>query len=70
MTIQYALSAIMTAEVMIVIGTSLKVYPAAGFIRYFKGKYLILINKEKTDYDQNCDLVFNEDVIEVIKKIS
>lgn len=69
-TIEYTLSAIMTCEVMIVVGTSLKVYPAAGFLRYFKGKYLILINKEHTGIDNNCDLVFNEDVIEVIKKIS
>lgn len=68
-TINYALSAIMTADVMIVIGTSLRVYPAASFVRYFKGKYLILINKDKTDYDENCDLVFNEDVINVIKQI-
>ena len=70
MTIQYALSAIMTADLMIVIGTSLRVYPAAGFIRYFKGKALVLINKGRTGFDSECDLVFDEDVIEVIKKIS
>lgn len=70
MTIQYALSAIMTADLMIVIGTSLRVYPAAGFIRYFKGKAMVLINKGRTGIDEQCDLVFDEDVIEVIKKIS
>jgi NAD-dependent deacetylase len=54
---------------MIVIGTSLKVYPAAGFIRYFKGRYLVVINKESTSYDNMCDLVFNEDVINVVKNL-
>ena len=64
-----SINAIMTCDTMIVIGTSLKVYPAAGFIRYFKGRNLILINKENTSYDSACDLVFNEDVISVINKI-
>lgn len=68
-TIGRSISAIMTCEVLIVVGTSLTVYPAAGFIRYFKGNYIILINKDKTSYDDNCDLVFNEDVVEVIKKL-
>ena len=70
LTVEYALSAIMTADVMIVIGTSLRVYPAAGYVRYFKGSSLVLINKGRTAYDSECDLVFDEDVIEVIKKIS
>lgn len=68
-TINRSISAIMTCDVLIVVGTSLTVYPAAGFLRYFKGNYLILINKQRTDYDNNCDLVFNEDVIEVVKKL-
>ncbi len=67
--ISRSISAIMTCDVMVVIGTSLTVYPAAGFIRYFKGRYLIVINKQKTAYDNSCDMVFNEDIIEVIKKI-
>lgn len=67
--ISRSINAIMTCDTMIVIGTSLKVYPAAGFIRYFKGKYLIVINKESTSYDNMCDLVFNEDVTNVIKNI-
>ena len=69
MTINFSLNAIMTADVMIIIGTSLQVYPAAGFVRYFKGKYLVLINKDSTPYDSQADLVFNEDVINVIKNI-
>lgn len=67
--ISRAISAIMTCDVMVVVGTSLTVYPAAGFIRYFKGRYLIVINKQATQYDNECDLVLNEDIIEVIKKI-
>lgn len=68
-TIQRALSAIMTSETMIIVGTSLTVYPAASFVRYFKGSHLILINKESTNYDNMCDLCFNEDIISVINKI-
>ena len=68
-TIGRSINAIMTCDTLIIIGTSLRVYPAAGFIRYFRGKYLIVINKDATAYDSNCDLVFNEDVIDVIKNI-
>ena len=67
--IERSISAIMTCDVMLVIGTSLRVYPAAGFIRYFKGQYLIVINKEPTSYDNMCDLVFNEDVVKVFDNI-
>ena len=67
--ISRAINAIMTCDTLIVIGTLLKVYPAAGFLRYFKGRYLIVINKESTIYDSQCDLVFNEDVTNVINKI-
>ncbi|HPY79916.1 MAG TPA: NAD-dependent protein deacylase [Bacilli bacterium] len=63
------ISAIMTCDVLVVVGTSLIVYPAAGFLRYFRGKYLIVINKTETPYDNMCDLVINEDVESVIKKI-
>lgn len=68
-TISRSINAIMTCDLMIIIGTSLRVYPAAGFIRYFRGKYLVVINKDSTAYDSNCDLVFNEDVANVIKNI-
>lgn len=68
-TISRSINAIMTCDTLIIIGTSLRVYPAAGFIRYFRGKYLVAINKDVTAYDSNCDLVFNEDVINVIKNI-
>ena len=68
-TISRSINAIITCDTLIIIGTSLRVYPAAGFIRYFRGKYLVVINKDATAYDSNCDLVFNEDVINVIKNI-
>ena len=59
----------MGCECLIVVGTSLNVYPAAGFLRYFKGKYLVVINKEKTNIDNQCDLVINEDAITVIENL-
>lgn len=68
-TIQRAISAIMTCDTLIVVGTSLTVYPAAGFIRYFRGSNLVVINKQPTSYDNMCDLVLNEDVIKVVEKI-
>lgn len=67
--ISNSINAIEQADLMIVIGTSLIVYPAAGFIRYFKGKNLVLINKDKTPYDSSADLVINDDITKVVKKI-
>ncbi len=61
--------AIMSADMLIVVGTSLIVYPAAGFIRYFRGRYLVVINKDKTNVDNNCDLVIHDDIIKVVKKL-
>ena len=68
-TINLSISAIMTCDTMIIVGTSLTVYPAAGFIRYFRGKNLVCINKDRTSSDNLCDLVINEDVTKVIEKI-
>lgn len=68
--IDNAITAIMKADTLVVIGTSLVVYPAAGFIRYFKGNALIVINKSKTGYDNMCDLVINDDVANVIRKLN
>lgn len=65
-----AINAIKNADTLIVVGTSLTVYPAAGYLRYFTGQNLVLINKAATNYDSFAQLVFNEDIIEVIKKIS
>lgn len=67
--INRSILAIMSTQMLIVVGTSLLVYPAAGFIRYFRGKYLVLINKDKTSYDNNCDLVIHDDIVSVINKL-
>lgn len=55
-----ALRAIGNADLLIIGGTSLAVYPAAGFVRYFKGENLVIINKESTDYDKYAALVFHD----------
>ena len=59
-TIERSVSAIMQADLLIVAGTSLSVYPAAGLIRYYQGKRLVLINRDKTPYDHCADLVLHE----------
>ena len=68
-TINLSISAIMTCDTLIIVGTSLTVYPAAGFIRYFRGRNLVLINKDKTNMDEMCDLAINEDIVKVIDNI-
>ena len=55
-----AVAAIQSADVLIVLGTSLVVYPAAGLLRFFGGKHLVLINKDATPYDNMADLVIND----------
>ncbi len=67
--IKNAITAISNAKTLIVIGTSLVVYPAASFIRYFTGDKLILLNKSNTPYDNIADLVINDDIINIISKI-
>lgn len=68
-TIEGSVRAISNADCMIVAGTSLTVYPAAGLIRYFGGKYLVLINKSQTSLDSMADLVINQPVAQVLSKI-
>ena len=65
-TVQGALEAIMTADTLIVAGTSLTVYPAAGFVDYFHGKSLVLINRDATPLDGKCSLVLHQKVGEVL----
>ena len=55
-----ALTAITTADLMIVLGTSLVVYPAAGLVRYFRGDNLVLINRDATPYDSAADLLIQD----------
>ena len=61
-----AVNAIAAADTLIVGGTSLVVYPAAGLIQYFRGKHLVLINKSSTPYDSKADLVIHEPIGEVL----
>lgn len=57
---------IQNADVLIVGGTSLNVYPAAGLIRYFNGNKLVLINKSQTQYDDIADIVIHKPIGEVL----
>ena len=50
-------------------GTSLTVYPASSFVRYFKGKYLVIINNDKTSYDGMADLVIHARIGDVFSKL-
>ncbi len=60
---------ISNADTLIIAGTSLCVYPAAGLIRYFKGKNLVIINKDTTTYDSIANLVINDDLKNVFSKL-
>ena len=57
------------ADLMLVLGSSLVVYPAAGLINYFKGKNLVIINREKTDYDSMATLVIHDNLKEIFNKL-
>ena len=67
--LNFATSYIESADTLIVGGTSLVVYPAAGLITHFKGENLVLINKSPTDYDSFADLVINEPIGETLGKL-
>ena len=67
--IDCALQAISNADVLIVGGTSLTVYPAAGLIRYYRGKKLVLINRDETPYDTYANLVLHESLGEVFSQL-
>ena len=64
-----AIHAISKADLMIVAGTSLTVYPAAGLVRYFRGRRLVLINRDATPMDSECDLVIHDKVGRVLSSL-
>lgn len=64
-----AVNAIEQADVLIVLGTSLVVYPAAGLIRYYRGHQLVLINRSVTPYDSDADLLIQDSFMNVLPKI-
>lgn len=68
-TVNKAIAAISHSDTMIIAGTSLTVYPAAGMVRYFRGKNLILINRDSTPMDSSADLVIHDPVGKVLKDI-
>lgn len=68
-TMMESVQAIMDAQMLIVGGTSLNVYPAAGFIDYYRGNRLVLINKSATPFDAKADLVIHEPIGEVLGKV-
>ena len=63
-----AVRAIAEADLLIVGGTSLTVYPAAGLIRYYQGNRLVLINRDETPYDDEANLVFRESIGQVLEE--
>ena len=68
--LQESVLAISRAQVLIVGGTSLVVYPAAGLLQYFQGRALVVINKGATSADQSADLVINEPIGQVLDRIA
>jgi NAD-dependent deacetylase len=64
-----ATKAFSQADVVIIGGTSLNVYPAAGLVSYYRGSHIILINLEKTSQDQYAEYVFHEDITEILPKL-
>ena len=64
-----AVSAIARADMLIVGGTSLTVYPAAGFLGYYRGKRLVLINRDPTPYDRHADLCIHDSLGKVFSQL-
>lgn len=68
-TVMQAINYIKQADTLIVAGTSLTVYPASGLVRYFRGKNLVIINKDTTDYDNMANLVIHEKLGDVFERL-
>lgn len=68
-TIEKSVMAIRNADLMIVAGTSLTVYPAAGLINYYRGNRLVLINRDETPYDRYADLVLHESLGNIFSQL-
>ena len=67
--IEKSIEAISKADTLIIGGTSLTVYPAAGFIEYFRGRNLVLINKSETPADKKASLVIREPIGKVLENL-
>lgn len=68
-TVTNSILAIQNADMLIVAGTSLTVQPAASLINYFRGRNLVLINKDSTQYDYKADLVINDSLGNVFSEV-
>lgn len=68
-TVEKSVEAIADADLLIVAGTSLTVYPAAGLIRYYRGRRLVLINRDETPYDSCADLIFHEKLGDIFSEL-
>ncbi len=67
--INRSVEAIEAADTLIIGGTSLVVYPAAGLIQYFNGRHLVLINKSETNADRQADLVIHDSIGKVFREV-
>ena len=68
-TLENAVLAIYDADLLIVAGTSLTVYPAASLVRYYRGNRLVLINRDETPYDRYANLVFHESLGRIFEQL-
>ena len=68
-TIMNAIRSISEADMLIIVGTSLRVYPAAGFINYYKGDKLVILNMERTPFDSGANLAIYGDIVEIVKEL-
>lgn len=68
-SVEGAIEALSTADVLIIGGTSLSVYPAAGFIRYFRGEDLVIMNQSETQADLKANWIFREPIDEVVTRL-
>lgn len=68
-TIHRSIDAISEADLLIVAGTSLTVYPAAGLVDYYNGNRMVLINRDSTPYDHQADLVFHQSMGEIFEQL-
>ena len=67
--LEQAICAITEADLLIVAGTSLTVYPAAGLLNYYRGNKLVLINRDETDFDNRADLVLHQGLGEIFSNL-
>ena len=69
-TLEQSVDAIANADLLIVAGTSLTVYPAAGLVNYYRGNRLVLINRDETPYDNQANLVLHQNLGDVFEALS